>query len=145
MVRAVCVLSMLLAPAISVSAQESKPAAGTSGAEYKIPPEAAKLANPVKPTPASIAQGKKLYDIDCEVCHGKDGDGKGDLAADMKVKLADYRDPAALKDRTDGELFYIIKNGKGEMPSEGDRGKPEAMWNLVNYIRSLAKKESSTK
>jgi len=63
----------------------------------------------------------------------------------MKVKLADYRDPAALKERSDGELFYIIKNGKGEMPSEGDRAKPEAMWNLVNYIRSLAKKESSTK
>jgi len=145
MIRAICVLSMLLAAATWVSAQESKPAAGTPAAEYKIPPEAAKLANPVKPTPASIAQGKKLYDIDCEVCHGKDGDGKGDLAADMKDKLADYRDPAALKDRTDGELFYIIKNGKGEMPSEGDRGKPEAMWNLVNYIRSLAKKESSTK
>src|ERR1700733_4242968 len=129
MVRAFCVLSMLLAATMSVSAQESKPAA----------------AHPVKPPPASIAQGKKLYDIDCEVCHGKDGDGKGDLAADMKVKLADYRDPAALKDRTDGELFYIIKNGKGEMPSEGDRGKPEAMWNLVNYIRSLAKKESPAK
>jgi mono/diheme cytochrome c family protein len=145
MVRAFCVLSMLLAATMSVSAQESKPAAGAPAAEYKIPPEAAKLANPVKPTPASIAQGKKLYDIDCEVCHGKDGDGKGDLAADMKVKLADYRDPAALKDRTDGELFYIIKNGKGEMPSEGDRGKPEAMWNLVNYIRSLAKKESPAK
>ena len=150
MLRAVCVLSMLLAATMSVSAQESKPAAGAPAAgapaaEYKIPPEAVKLANPVKPTPASIAQGKKMYDIDCEVCHGKDGDGKGDLAADMKVKLADYRDPAALKERTDGELFYIIKNGKGEMPSEGDRGKPEAMWNLVNYIRSLAKKESPTK
>jgi mono/diheme cytochrome c family protein len=136
---------MLLAAPTLVSAQESKPAAGTPAAEYKIPPEAAKLANPVKPTPASIAQGKKMYDIDCQVCHGKDGDGKGDLAADMKVKLADYRDPAALKERSDGELFYIIKNGKGEMASEGDRAKPEAMWNLVNYIRSLAKKESSTK
>ena len=86
-----------------------------------------------------------MYEIDCEMCHGKNGDGKGDLAADMKAKLADYHDPAALKDRTDGELFYIIKNGKGEMPSEGDRAKPDAMWNLVNYIRSLAKKEPSTK
>lgn len=145
MLKAVCVLSMLLAPAISVSAQESKPAAGAPAAEYKIPPEAAKLANPVKSTPASLAQGKKMYDIDCEMCHGKDGDGKGDLATDMKLKLPDYRDPATLKERTDGELFYIIKNGKGEMPSEGDRAKPDAIWNLVNYIHSLAKKESSTK
>ena len=71
---------MLLAAAMLVCAQESKPAAGSSAAEYKIPPEAAKLANPVKPTAASIAQGKKMYDIDCQVCHGKDGDGKGDGA-----------------------------------------------------------------
>jgi mono/diheme cytochrome c family protein len=141
--KALCVLSMLLLAVVSASAQESKPAA--AAAEYKIPPEAAKMANPVKPTAASIAQGKKMYEIDCEMCHGKDGDGKGDLAADMKVKLVDYHDPAALKDRTDGELFYIIKNGKGEMPSEGDRAKPDAMWNLVNYIRSLAKKEPSAK
>jgi mono/diheme cytochrome c family protein len=141
--KALCVLSMFLLASVSASAQESKPSA--PAAEYKIPPEAAKMTNPVKPTGASIAQGKKLYEIDCEMCHGKDGDGKGDLAADMKVKLADYHDPAALKDRTDGELFYIIKNGKGEMPSEGDRAKPDAIWNLVNYIRSLAKKEPSNK
>jgi mono/diheme cytochrome c family protein len=141
--KALCVLLMLLLAVVSSSAQESKPAA--AAAEYKIPPEAAKMVNPVKSTAASIAQGKKMYEIDCEMCHGKDGDGKGDLAADMKVKLVDYHDPAALKDRTDGELFYIIKNGKGEMPSEGDRAKPDALWNLVNYVRSLAKKEPSGK
>jgi mono/diheme cytochrome c family protein len=77
------------------------------------------------------------------MCHGKDGDGKGDLAADMKVKLLDYTDPAALKDKTDGELFYIIKNGKGEMTGEGDRLKPDELWNLVNYVRSFSKNSGS--
>jgi hypothetical protein len=52
-----------------------------------------------------------------------------------------YRDPAALRDKTGGALFYIIKNGKGEMTPEGDRAKPDDIWNLVNFIRSLAKKE----
>ena len=141
-----CVLSILLLAACSVSAQEAaKPGANTPAAEFKIPPEASKLANPVKPTPASLSQGKKVYDVDCAVCHGEDGDGKGDLAADMKSKLADYRDPSALKEFTVGDLFYIIKNGKGEMPSEGDRAKPDSIWNLVNYIRSFAKKDSSPK
>jgi mono/diheme cytochrome c family protein len=133
--------SILLLAACPVFAQDAqKPAA-----EFKIPPEASKLVNPVKPTPASLSQGKKVYDIDCAVCHGQDGDGKGDLAADMKSKMADYRDPSALKDFTDGDLFYIIKNGKGEMPSEGDRAKPDSIWNLVNYIRSCAKKDSAAK
>ncbi len=79
------------------------------------------------------------------MCHGSDGDGKGDLAVDMKLKLLDYRDPAALRVRSDGELFYIIKNGVGEMPSEGDRAKTDEIWNLVIYIRSFAKKEAAAK
>ena len=81
-----------------------------------------------------------MYGYDCAMCHGEKGDGKGDLVADMKLTLKDYTDPAALKDMTDGELFYIIKNGKGQMPSEGDRGKPEDFWNMVILVRSFAKK-----
>jgi mono/diheme cytochrome c family protein len=131
---------VLLCCAVSARQEQKAPAAGTA-AEYKIPPEASKLPNPVKSTPASLAAGKKTYGFDCAMCHGKDGDGKGDLATDMKLKLADYRDPASLKDRTDGDLFYIIKNGKGEMTGEGERSKPEEIWNVVIYIRSLAKKD----
>jgi len=47
---------------------------------YKIPPEAAAKANPVKPGPESLAKGKKLYGFDCAMCHGESGDGKGDMA-----------------------------------------------------------------
>jgi len=34
----------------------------------------------------------------------------------------------------------VIRNGRGEMPLEGDRAKDGDLWNMVNYIRSLAKK-----
>ncbi len=79
MARLFCVLSiLLLAGYLAFCARARK---NPRAAEFKIPPEASKLANPVKPTPASLAQGKKVYDVDCAVCHGKDGDGKGDLAA----------------------------------------------------------------
>jgi mono/diheme cytochrome c family protein len=146
MAKVLCILSILLLAGCSVSAQDAtKSAAGTAAADFKVPPEASKLANPVKPTAESLSHGKKVYDIDCSLCHGQDGDGKGDLATDMKLKLVDYRDPSALKDFTDGDLFYIIKNGKGDMPSEGDRAKADSIWNLVNYIHSLAKKDSSAK
>src|ERR1700683_5458118 len=110
-----CVLSILLLAACSVSAQEAaKPGANTPAAGFKIPPEASKLANPVKPTPASLSQGKKVYDVDCAVCHGEDGDGKGDLAADMKSKLADYHDPSALKDFTDEISFTSSRMKKAK-------------------------------
>jgi mono/diheme cytochrome c family protein len=90
-------------------AQQTKQLPKVSVAPYTIPEEAVHQANPVKATSESIAHGKKWYGYDCAMCHGKDGDGKGEVGADMKLKVSDFTNPATLKDRTDGELFYIIK------------------------------------
>ena len=107
-----------------------------------IPAEAAKQPNPVKSSPESLARAKKWWGIDCAMCHGKDGDGKGDTASDMKLTMADFTDPATLKGRTDGELFSdIIKNGDQDMPEEGTRVKTQENWDLVNYVRFLAKRK----
>ena len=38
------------------------------------------------------------------MCHGVNGAGKGDVAADLKLKMNGETDPALLKNRTDGEL-----------------------------------------
>jgi hypothetical protein len=62
------------------------------------------------------------------------------MASSLKTKMRDYRDSASLKDMTDGDLFYIIEKGKGEMPGEGDREKPEQLWNMVTLVRSFGKK-----
>jgi cytochrome c5 len=105
-----------------------------------IPADAATLVNPVKPTSASQEHAKKMYGYDCAMCHGAAGDGKGELVADMKLSLKDWTDPEALKGMSDGELFYIIKNGKGLMPAEGDRAKTDDLWNMVVLVRSFAKK-----
>ena len=118
--------------------QEAKSAPKTSYSP--VPVAEARRANPVKPTPESIERGKKIYGYDCAQCHSDSGDGKTD--AGKKMKIPDLTDTAVLKDRTDGELFYVIKNGRGEMPQEGDRVKAEELWDLVNYVRFLAKKQS---
>jgi len=90
-----------------------------------IPVEAAKQPNPVKSTPESIARAKKWWTLDCAMCHGKDGDGKGETAKDMKLTLADFTDPATLKDRTDGEIFYIIKTATRTCPLKVSASKPK--------------------
>ncbi len=135
----VLIVLAVLVFACVLAAQQAQPPAKAPAPEYKIPPEAAQKANPVKPTPESLAKGKKMYAIDCAMCHGEKGDGKGDMAPDIK-NVTDFTNPDALKNRTDGELFYIIRKGKGEMPPEGDRAKDEEIWNIVNYIRAFAKK-----
>jgi len=105
-----------------------------------MPADAATLTNPVKPTPESQAHAKMMFSIDCAMCHGANGNGKGDLVADMHLTMKDLTDPAALSSLSDGELFYIIKNGKAKMPSEGERAKDNDVWNLVILVRSFAKK-----
>jgi mono/diheme cytochrome c family protein len=128
-------LVLLLLLPFLLTPQQPAPASTPSA----IPADAKSMVNPVKPTPESQARAKKMYGYDCAMCHGANGDGKGDVA-DLKVKPRDYTDPAALKDLSDGEIFYIIKNGKGQMPPDGDRTKPDDMWNMVILVRSFSKK-----
>jgi len=133
------VLAFLSAPAFlqqAPAAPANPPAAAPS--QSAIPAEFVGKVNPVKPTAESQAYAKKQYGWDCAMCHGDNGDGKGDVAAEQKLQMRDYRDPASLKAMSDGELFYIISHGKGQMPSEGDRAKPDQIWNLVIYIRKMA-------
>lgn len=123
----------------------TSPATAKPPSYAAIPVEAAKQPNPVKSSPESLARAKKWWTLDCEMCHGKNGDGKGETAKDMKLPMADFTDTATLKDRTDGEIFWIIKNGHNDMPAEGPRIKTEENWDLVNYVRSLAKKNAEAK
>ena len=129
MSKSFVILLVLLLGALAVSAP------GTQASSQD-----AAQANPVKPTAESLAQGKKYYGYDCAMCHGDNGDGRGEVAMDEKLKLKDYRDPASLLGMSDEQLFNIIKDGKGQMPPEGGRLKPNELWNLVNYIRSFAHK-----
>jgi mono/diheme cytochrome c family protein len=129
----------MLKPFLILSAMLLQAGQAPPAAEFKIPPEATAQVNPVKPSADSLAHAKKIYGYECAVCHGEDGSGAGDLAKNMKAKMPDFRDPSALKALSDGDLFHIIKNGKGEMEGEGPRLKTEDTWSLVNYIRSYAK------
>jgi len=101
--------------------------------------------NPVKPTPEGLAAVKKIYGYDCAMCHGMNGDGKGDLVGSMSLTLKDWRDPAALNGISDGDMRDLILKGKGKMIGEGDRLNKEQSWNMVHYVRSFAKKEGAAK
>jgi mono/diheme cytochrome c family protein len=134
------VCSTLLLPFPSRSQEPAKPADEKPAAEAKPSSDAPKKDNPVKPSPTSLASGKKKFSQDCAMCHGNEGGGDGDLAADMHLKLRDFRDAGALKDLTDGDIYNIINNGKGKMMGEEGRLKPDEIWDIVNFVRSLPKK-----
>ena len=138
MSKSVLILATLLLcgfPALLQAAQQ--PDASAPAANAKVPADAASQVNPVHPTAQSLARAKAIYTFDCALCHGADGGGKGDFTTDVKLK--DYRDPLALKGLTDGEIYYIIVKGKGSMPPEEGRAKPDEIWNLVIYLRAMSK------
>jgi mono/diheme cytochrome c family protein len=137
----VAVLVLCGFPAVS---QEPQPPASTAPApvpapQVKVPSPNTNLVNPVHPTPESQARAKQIYGFDCAMCHGANGDGKGDVNQDGKMKLLDYHDPASLRGLSDGEIYTIIDSGKGDMPPENGRAKPEQIWNLVIYLRTFSK------
>jgi mono/diheme cytochrome c family protein len=136
---------LVTAPVLTPQQSSSNPASAKQSSYAAIPVEAAKAPNPVKPSAESTAHAKKWWTLDCEMCHGKNGDGKGDTAKEMKLAMMDFTNPDTLKDRTDGEIFYIIKNGHNDMPAEGPRVKTEEAWDLVNYVRAFGKKTTDAK
>jgi mono/diheme cytochrome c family protein len=113
--------------------------------EYKISPEDQARVNPVKSSTEGLAEARKVFGYDCEMCHGAKGDGKGEVVESMKLTMHDWRDPASLANMTDGEIFYIITKGKGKMMAEGDRVPEKLRWNLVNLVRALAAKGGEQK
>lgn len=141
----VLVLVILAAVLAHTQDTKSQPEQSTD-ASAPIPQSDVDKKNPVKPTADGLAEARKLYGYHCAMCHGKGGDGKGDLAGDMKLQLNDWRDTSSISKYSDGALFYIVSNGRGKMVGEGDRTSDTVRWNLVNLVRSFGKKnEQATK
>jgi mono/diheme cytochrome c family protein len=118
---------------------ELVPTPATGGMPQATPPAPAASAstNPVKPTAASQDRAKKIYAMDCAICHGDNGNGKNE----MEMTPGDWTDPKTLAAKSDQELFDAIRKGKGEKmpPEDVARAKNDEVWNLVIYIRAMSK------
>ena len=94
--------------------------------------------NPLPANAATVAQGKKVADVNCVSCHGAKGKGDGAAAAALNPKPADWTS-TKVQAESDGEIFWKLSTGRGAMPSwkflpDNDR------WAVVGYIRSLGGK-----
>lgn len=122
--------------------QNSVPIEGTFAAAFQVSYQAlpgtvdsmSGLKNPTPAGPASLVNGRKLYQINCTPCHGPAGKGDGPVGK--------YGLPApsllteSAKGRTDGYIWGIIRNGRGAMPTY-NRIEEMDRWDVVNYVRGL--------
>jgi mono/diheme cytochrome c family protein len=79
--------------------------------------------------------GERLYQVNCASCHGTPG------RANYLNLVPSPGDPVADKfqKNTDGEMFYKVSTGKGQMPSFRSVLSTTDIWNLVSYLRSTNK------
>lgn len=112
------------------------------GGEALIPKEqrdlAAKMPNPVKATPESIAMGRERFLVFCTPCHGPEA--RGGVSGPVATKFIpppDLTNPELQKQRTDGYWHSYIVVGGAVMPAYGEAVSSQEAWHIVNYLRSL--------
>jgi mono/diheme cytochrome c family protein len=107
---------------------------------WAIPANARKMKNSFSDSAEAVEAGRMHFADHCASCHGNDGRGKTEIGQNLYPKAPDMwgKETQSL---SDGEIFYIIKNGVrltgmpawGQDTSEDDR----ASWHLVSFIRHL--------
>ena len=107
-------------------------------AVFTAPASADAKVNPVKGDANATAEGKKIYAANCSICHGSKGLGDGVAAAGLSKPPANHSSVAVQK-LTDGAIFWKITEGNSPMPAYKQVYSETQRWQLVNYIRTLAK------
>lgn len=102
---------------------------------WRVSPRLSKQENPVPLNSSSIASGKKIYERDCQQCHGNTGQGNGEMASFLGTKVADLTSKEFLA-QSNGAIFTKIRSGRAPMPGFKNSLEKEDTWHLVNYFRS---------
>ena len=112
--------------------------------------QAATLTGPVPSTPESIAAGKRAYDTNCAACHGNLAQGA--VKAGVVISIIEEQGGRQAPDLTDdlwdhgasdGEIYAVIKKGVPPTMMAGWDGRisDADVWNIINYLRTLAAKK----
>ncbi len=112
----------------------------------RVPPdqiqEARSWTNPFPSSEENIEKGKQIFHNKafCVTCHGRDGKGLGNIPG-LRGKLPrNFTDNTWQAARTDGELFWILKNGSPDTDMASFIPlvlTEEEAWHVLLYVRSF--------
>ncbi len=106
--------------------------------KWIAPKEADNVKNPLAGNTEILKYAKVVYTTYCSPCHGDKGRGDGVAASGLATKPADHSSDYVQK-QTDGALYWMITEGRNPMPTYKTALTDNQRWELVNYIRTLAK------
>lgn len=101
------------------------------------------IQDPLAYTAENLAEGKRLYDINCTPCHGEKGEGNGQLielpgGGDGPFTARPQPYKTLLPPMKDGSIFYSVSYGKNVMGGYGFQLSVNERWQVIHYIKSLA-------
>ncbi len=92
---------------------------------------------PLPVTAQLLKRGQQRFTIYCSPCHGAEADGKGITqrigAMGVVANLHDKR----IVELADGEIFYVITNGRNLMGAYGVNVPVEDRWAIISYLRAV--------
>lgn len=107
-------------------------------APWTSPKDAEAVKNPVVATAPVLAEAKTIYAANCAPCHGERGRGDGPAAQGLTPKPADHSS-AGIQSESDGSLYWKLSEGRTPMPAYKKVFTDQQRWELILYIRTLAK------
>jgi mono/diheme cytochrome c family protein len=96
---------------------------------------------PVAVDEALLTRGRARYAIYCQPCHDARGDGKGILFVKGNVPTASFH-TEKVRAYPDGQLFDIVTNGSGLMPSYRWPIPPADRWAIIAHVRELTRERA---
>ncbi|NQE49477.1 c-type cytochrome [Herbaspirillum rubrisubalbicans] len=88
-------------------------------------------------TAASIVRGEQIYRHQCLACHGADGRGNTPLGLALLVAPPNLSS-GLLWRRLDGDLYWSLRHGKGQMPGFADTTTVQERWAVIDYLKANA-------
>jgi hypothetical protein len=92
--------------------------------------------NPLAVNLDLLKRGQQRFTINCSPCHGQLGDGNGITKKYGMTVVANLHDKRIVE-MGDGEIFYVISNGRNLMQSYASQVDVQDRWAIVAYVRAL--------
>ena len=100
--------------------------------------------NPVPLTEDVLKLGQARFNVYCSPCHDRTGSGQGIVNKREPTFKPGNLHEDRMKQMNDGELFYVLANGRRNMPSYRYQLSENERWSVIYYVRALQRSTSGT-
>lgn len=103
-----------------------------------------KASNPYITNEKNTSEGKVLYGMFCNHCHGPNGAGGGSITHPVYSAIPHYNDSIqvrragnTMRELTSGQIFHAITYGINAMGPHSSQLTEEERWKVVLYVQAL--------